>query len=68
MGRVRITFWAAVITTIIAVGVLARAWESPSSAAAGVAVAVSGLVAAVAGTVALRIAVVVSRPRRHQRR
>lgn len=63
MRRVRITFAVLVATAILAVGTLGRALAWPSSPAAGLVVASSGIVAAAAAALALRILVVVDRQR-----
>ena len=58
LRRVRLTFAVLIAAAVVAVGIFGRVLALPSSPAAGLAAAGSGLAAAVAGGLAVRILVV----------
>ena len=62
MRRVRLTFWALVVTAVVSTGVLMSALDRSAGSAAGITVGAAGLVTAVALALAARI-LVVSRAR-----
>ena len=61
MRRVRVTFWALVAVTIVAVGTLTQAVEWPDGPLAGATVAISGAIALTAAALAARILIVIGR-------
>lgn len=63
MQRVRTTFWALVVITVVSTGLLMRAVAWRASPLAGITVAAAGFVAVVAVGLAARILVVTSRVR-----
>jgi hypothetical protein len=61
MRRVRVTFWALVVVTIVAIGTLTQAIEWPDGPLAGATVAISGAIALTATAFAARILAVLGR-------